>query len=163
MPSSRRLSSFPGRRGLDPMARAAHAPDPVTRRQVEAMAGYGVPEHEIAGIVGIDAKTLRKHYREELALGHTKANVKVAENLYRKACGEGRESVTAAIFWLKTRARWKETQVNEIGGIPGQPIEQVHAIRRVIVDATAAWGGEPMPIANAGHDALLPDEARDHG
>ncbi len=145
------------------MARAAHAPDPVSRRQVEAMAGYGVPEHEIAGIVGIDAKTLRKHYRQELALGHTKANVKVAENLYRKACGEGRESVTAAIFWLKTRARWKETQVNEVGGIPGQPLEQVHAIRRVIVDATAASGGEPRPIANAGHNALHPDEAGDHG
>jgi hypothetical protein len=29
--------------------------------------------------------------------------------VYRKATGEGRESVTAAIFWLKTRARWKET------------------------------------------------------
>jgi hypothetical protein len=33
----------------------------------------------------------------------------VAESLYRKATGEGRESVTAAIFWLKTRAHWKET------------------------------------------------------
>src|SRR4029450_12015864 len=26
------------------------------------------------------------------------------ESLYRKATGEGREAVTAAIFWLKTRA-----------------------------------------------------------
>lgn len=116
------------------MARHAHAPDPTTRRQVEAMAGYGVPETEIAAVIGIDAKTLRKHYRNELSLGHTKANVKVAENLFRKACGEGRESVTAAIFWLKTRARWKETLVNEHGGIPGQPFEQVHEIRRVIIN-----------------------------
>ena len=91
------------------MARPAHQPDDVQRRQVEALAGYGVPEAEIAGLVGIDAKTLRKHYRHELDHGHTKANAKVAENLYRKATGEGRESVTAAIFWLKTRARWKES------------------------------------------------------
>ena len=28
---------------------------------------------------------------------------------YRKATGEGREAVTAAIFWLKTRAGWRET------------------------------------------------------
>ena len=37
----------------------------------------------------------------------------MAESLYRKAIGEGRESVTVAIFWLKTRARWKEDSVHE--------------------------------------------------
>ena len=68
------------------------------------MAGYGVPEAEIAGVIGVSPKTLRKHYRGELDHGHIKANAKVAENLYRKATGEGREAVIAAIFWLKTRA-----------------------------------------------------------
>ncbi len=52
-----------------------------------------------------------------------KANAKVAENLYRKATGEGRESVTAAIFWLKTRAGWKETSVHELGGRDGRPLQ----------------------------------------
>ncbi len=89
------------------MARPAHKPDPSVRRQVEAMAGYGVPEADIAGVVGVSPKTLRKHYRGELDHGHVKANAKVAENLYRKATGEGRE----VIFWLKTRAGWKETHV----------------------------------------------------
>ena len=100
------------------MGRRAHSPDAGSRRQVEAMAGYGVPEAEIAGVVGIDAKTLRKHYRHELDHGHTKANARVAENLYRKATGEGREAVIAAIFWLKTRAGWKETNVHEVAGPP---------------------------------------------
>ena len=84
-------------------------------------------------MIGIDAKTLRKHYRHELDFGHTKANAKVAENLYRKATGEGREAVTAAIFWLKARARWKEVSVNEHSGIDGKPIEQVHEVRRIII------------------------------
>jgi hypothetical protein len=83
------------------------------------MAGYGVAEADIAEVIGIDPKTLRKHYRHELDLGHVKANVKVAENLFRKATGEDRESVTAAIFWLKTRARWKETTAIEQGGPEG--------------------------------------------
>ncbi len=83
---------------------------------MEALAGYGVPEAEIAGVVGIDAKTLRKHYRGELDHGHTKANARVADNLYRKATGEGREAVTAAIFWLKTRAGWRETLVQQHTG-----------------------------------------------
>ena len=43
------------------MARASHRPDPALRRQVEAMAGYGVPEIDIARVIGIDPKTLRKH------------------------------------------------------------------------------------------------------
>ena len=96
------------------MGRRAHIPDAVVRRQVEAMAGYGVPEADIAGVVGIDPKTLRKHYRDELKHGHVKANAKVAENLFRRATGEGREAVIAAIFWLKTRAGWKETNVQEL-------------------------------------------------
>jgi len=105
------------------MARPSHQPLPALCRQVEAMAGYGVPEIDIARVVGIDPKTLRKHYRDELDTGQVKANAKVAENLYRKATGEGREAVTAAIFWLKTRAGWKETSVHEVGGRDGQPIE----------------------------------------
>lgn len=96
------------------MGRRAHIPDPVNRRQVEAMAAYGVPEADIATVIGIDPKTLRKHYRQELDTGHIKANSKVAENLFRKATGDGREAVIAAIFWLKTRARWKETTVTEL-------------------------------------------------
>ena len=68
------------------MARPSH--HPAHRRQVEAMAGYGVPEIDIARVIGVDPKTLRKHYRDELDTGHVKANAKVAENLYRKATRE---------------------------------------------------------------------------
>ena len=87
------------------------------------MAGYGVGEIDIARVAGIDPKTLRKHYRDELDNGHVKANIKVAENLFRKATGEGREAVVAAIFWLKTRAGWRETAVYEVSGRNGGPIE----------------------------------------
>jgi hypothetical protein len=115
------------------MARPPHRPEPATRRQVEAMAGYGIPEADIARVIGIDAKTLRKHYRQELDLGHVKANAKVAENLFRKATGEGREAVTAAIFWLKTRARWKETVVSEVTHDVADPV-------RALMDRIAAKG-----------------------
>ena len=107
------------------MGRPAHQPMPALSRQVEAMAGYGVPEADIGRVLGIDPKTLRKHHRGELDNGHVKANVKVAENLYRKATGEGREAVTAAIFWLKTRARWKETMVNEVTHDVADPIKSM--------------------------------------
>jgi len=34
-----------------------------------------------------------------------------------------REAVTAAIFWLKTRAGWRETSLYEVSGRDGGPIE----------------------------------------
>jgi hypothetical protein len=117
------------------MGRPFHEPQPSTRRQVEAMAGFGVPEIDIARVVGIDPKTLRKHYRDELDTGHVKANAKVAENLYRKATGEGREAVTAAIFWLKTRAGWKETAIHEVSGPEGRPLEVIDTSPREMAKA----------------------------
>ena len=44
------------------MARPSHKPDAELRRQVEALAGFGIPETDIAGLIGIDPKTLRKYY-----------------------------------------------------------------------------------------------------
>jgi hypothetical protein len=87
------------------MGRRAHKPDPTQRRQVEAMAAYGIPAADIGRSLGVDAKTLRKHYRDELDLGATKANAQVAGFLFTAAKSG---NVTAQIFWLKTRARWKE-------------------------------------------------------
>jgi hypothetical protein len=88
------------------VGRRAHKPDPGLRRQVEAMAAYGIPEIDIARVVGVDPKTLRKHYRDELDMGETKANAQVAGFLFNAARSG---NVTAQIFWLKTRARWRET------------------------------------------------------
>jgi hypothetical protein len=87
------------------MGRRAHKPDPAQRRQVEAMAAYGIPEIDIAMVLGVDPKTLRKHYRDELDMGETKANAQVAGFLFNSARSG---NVTAQIFWLKTRARWRE-------------------------------------------------------
>jgi len=90
------------------MGRRAHRADPAQRRQVEAMSAYGIPEIDIAGVLGVDPKTLRKHYRNELDHGETKANAQVAGYLFNAAKNG---NVTAQIFWLKTRARWREAPV----------------------------------------------------
>lgn len=127
------------------MGRRAHAPDPVSRRQVEAMAAYGVPEADIARVVGIDPKTLRKHYRDELDLGGVKANSRIAESLYRKAMGDGPQSVTACIFWLKTRAHWKETTVQEHTGAEGGPILRI--VRHIVTPNHQQ--GDAMPALPA--------------
>src|SRR5882724_9996702 len=88
--------------------RPSFQPTPSQRQMVEAMAGCGIPETDIATVVGIAPKTLRKRFRPELDTGHIKANAKVAGNLFRIATGSGREAVTASIFWLKVMAGWRE-------------------------------------------------------
>src|SRR5215212_2101138 len=106
------------------MGRRAHKPDPAQRRQVEAMAAYGIPETDISRVVGIDAKTLRKHYRDELDMGETKANAQVAGFLFNSA---RTGNVTAQIFWLKTRARWRETptELRHSGSIARRDVSEM--------------------------------------
>ena len=41
-------------------------------------------------------KTRRKHYRDELDTGQVKASAKVADSLFRKAVGDGPQSVFCA-------------------------------------------------------------------
>lgn len=91
--------------------------------KVEALAGYGISPADIATVLAVDEQELKDTYANELGSGHIKANARVAESLFRKATGEGRESVVAAIFWLKTRARWKETSVHEHAGRGDSPMQ----------------------------------------
>lgn len=102
------------------MSRAQHKPTAETMAQVEALSGYGVRHDEIALYLDIDPKTLRKHYRAQLDKGTVKANVGVARSLHKQAT-EG--NVTAAIFWLKSRAGWREKQEVELTGPGGGPIQ----------------------------------------
>ena len=87
------------------MGRRAHKPDPLSAARSRPWPPTAFPEPDISAGVGIDPKTLRKHYRDELDLGETKANAQVAGFLFTSAKNG---NVTAQIFWLKTRARWKE-------------------------------------------------------
>ena len=110
--------------------RKKHSPTPEQLKTVEAMSAYGVPQEDISKVIGIDPTTLRKYYADELLTAKHKANARVAEALFKKATGDGPQSTTAAIFWLKTRAQWKETSVHELGGTDGSPIQVVTGVPR---------------------------------
>src|SRR5689334_25016908 len=115
------------------------------------MAGCGVPEADIAVVIGVAPKTLRKHFRDELDTGHIKASAKVAGNLYRIATGSGREAVTAAIFWLKVKAGWREPV-----GVREYPMGKKEA--RELAAKTAAVGTEWEELLNR-HEALTASDA----
>lgn len=101
------------------------------RKQVEAMAGYGVPHDHIAALVreGIDSDTLKKHFKTELMQGKAKANAKVGQTLFQKATAG---DTTAAIWWSKTQMGWKDSIT--ISGDNDNPL--IHKIELEIVKAT---------------------------
>jgi len=100
--------------------RPPHVPSDETRNMVESLSGFGIPQDEIARLIGIDPKTLRAHYCDQIELGGIKATAKVAQNLFTMACKPTREGLQAAIFWLRVRAHWSEytprpTQAEPLG------------------------------------------------
>jgi hypothetical protein len=108
--------------------------------QVEAMAGLGLSPMEIAQLLRVELAVVKTNYANELADGHIKANAKVAQSLFRIATSHGREAVSAAIFWLKARANWKETSVHEHAGSQGQPLQRADEVRVTIVEGKDPYG-----------------------
>lgn len=84
-----------------------HEPTRATRELVQLHAMIGTRQETIAEIIGIDPKTLRKYYRDELDQSKAKANATIGGALFNKARSG---DTTAMIFWMKTQAGWRETQ-----------------------------------------------------
>ena len=105
------------------MARKPHEPTDKDRRQVTIMAGIGLSQEQISKIIGISDDTLRKHYRDELDTAEAKMTAQVAQNLFSIATSRETGAVTAAIFWMKTRAQWRETNRTEVSGPNGGPLQ----------------------------------------
>ena len=101
------------------MSRNPHRPTDETRRLVETSSGIGLPHEQIALLLEIDDKTLRKHYRVELDKGKAKAHLKIAQTLFNKATGG---DTTSLIWWTKTQMNWSETVKQEISGADGVPL-----------------------------------------
>ncbi|RVH23608.1 hypothetical protein CN200_31670 [Sinorhizobium meliloti] len=78
----------------------------MTRRFVEAMAGAGVPQSEIAAVLAVAVPTLRKHYRGELRRGAAIVEARLASHLLRIASGHDGIALRAIIFALQCRFGW---------------------------------------------------------
>ena len=92
------------------MARKPFDVNDAVREKVRHLAGLGVRQDDIARIVRCSPKTLRKRCRDDLDCGIAEANAIVSGSLFAAAKGG---NVTAQIFWLKTRAQWREGAVRD--------------------------------------------------
>jgi AraC-like DNA-binding protein len=116
------------------------------RALVESAAAFGLTQADIANQLGIQEKTLRKHFREELNSGKFKVDMiagKTVTELMKSK--DERVRLEAAKYYTSRRMGWKETSVNENVGKDGGPIETkdvsaIDVIRSRIADAKARLG-----------------------
>lgn len=120
-----------------PGGRPPYEPSEKDRVMVKTMSGFGIPDYEIARVLGISPPTMRKYFDLELATGHVEANAKVAQSLFKKTQGDGSGAVVACIFWLKTRAGWRE---HDRGDEPGK--KQIAQAAAEIAGRDSEWGDD---------------------
>ncbi len=111
------------------VGRPRWSPTQADREKIQTMAALGIQQEKIAAVFEISGKTLRRQCRLELDVGEALANTEVGRFLYDAATGKDtivnkdgtRETrhvgvtsatITAAIFWMKTRAHWKELMLH---------------------------------------------------
>ena len=68
-----------GARRRSKRGRPSYVPTDKDRKVVESMAAYGITQNDISLAIGIAPMTLRKHFADELATAHVKANARVSE------------------------------------------------------------------------------------
>lgn len=96
-------------------------PTPEDMAKIKLYAGLGSTQEQIAAILGKSVDTLKRNPEicEALAAGKAETITKVAGKLVQQAL---KGNMTAAIFYLKTQAGWKEREVHEHVGADGGPI-----------------------------------------
>lgn len=90
-------------------------------REVQVMAALGLEPNEIALVLNVDEKILKKFYKRELSVSGKISNMVVARKALEMAASGRFPDMTK--FWLKSRAKWKETSGLEITGKDGGPVE----------------------------------------
>lgn len=81
---------------------------------VRQLAILGLEQDKMGKILGIDPKTLRKHYADEIDNTKNRLNGQIAMGLARRAL-DG--DTVSSIFWLKAQAGWRDQHVKIDGDV----------------------------------------------
>ena len=91
---------------IDAVKTPPFEPTEEQRRIVRAMAGFGLPQENIAVLIDVDTEMLRARFQHELDRGAAEGTARVAQTLFQMATVD--KNVSAVIFWMKARAGWRE-------------------------------------------------------
>jgi len=100
------------------------------------MSACGIPQEQICVALGIDRKTLAKHFRDPLDKAAIQANAKVASTLFQLATSG--HDIAATIFWCKVRLHWTETNATRF-------VDEQGKDRALTLDAVRAYVQQAPP------------------
>jgi hypothetical protein len=121
-----------------------YEPKEADRTTVLVMTAAGIKQEDVAlciGAKGIDPKTLRQHFRRELAIGVAKINGLCSQGIVR-AMQNGEP--WSLCFWAKTRMGWREKSAHEHQMLDDQGKPTRPSGVMIIVDGAP---GEPMGMS----------------
>jgi hypothetical protein len=125
---------------------AKHIPTQNTRLTVENSCGEGMPHESIGVLIGIDDKTLRKHYRHELDMGKARANSQIAQTLFNKTVGG---DTTCLIWWTKSQMKW--SAATAATAATASTASQIENVRGANIDLRALTDDQLEKIATGSH------------
>jgi hypothetical protein len=120
---------------------------PERLRQIDAAAGCGLSDEEVARVVGVELGVLdRPKVRKALEKARAVVVQKVAAALIRKALAG---NIPAAVFYLKAKAGWRDTDA----ALEREQEERRKRIPRILVIDDAQVDPVPLPEGSAGAKA----------
>lgn len=108
--------------------RKAWTPTPRQRHHIQIMLCCFRIE-DVAGVVGVDTKTLRRACPDEISNGKARKNAEVVRSLFLNATKHN--NVSAQIYWTKTQLGWKETSRLEHTGKDGEAITYEERLKQL--------------------------------
>jgi hypothetical protein len=113
------------------MPRPRFKPTDEHRRMVETTSGLGLTEVQIADVLNIDPKTLRKYFQREIKVGNVRAYTAVKQTFYQMATsGKNAAATTAWLndFHRRPQNHLKQEQEKAANITHGVPVpEELHA------------------------------------
>ena len=110
------------------MGRPEHVPVEGNRAMVRILVAAGLSQEEIAKHLGINRKTLSKHYADDIETGWVGKMYDAAQTVFDEMTSKTSDKrLDAAKFFLSRRGRglWSETKQHEISGPGGGAIPVV--------------------------------------
>ncbi len=104
MPREQQSKSQPGHKG----GKLPYVPTDKDRTVVRLLCAGGITQDRVALAIGINPRTLVKHFKREIDLGQTEIDCLAVSTLVTAMRGGGKQAVAAAKFWAQTRMGWSE-------------------------------------------------------
>jgi hypothetical protein len=140
---------------------ARHIPTSETRAIVERACAAGMTQEQIGRLLDLTDRSLRTHYKAELAKGAEKTHAAIISRLYELAMGpDARVAYNACALWLKARCHWREADAQTIAMMAKTEIRQspVLTVPQISLDEWAEMARQHAESVHRLNEKITPPQ-----